>query len=154
MSEQGRGRETLGDWALRGRGLMNGAAASAPVARPADSDDTKPGRHMVEHLADGLADPMQLAAAAGAGMVLDIELHLFAGQMGRHARPDTEEPAAGRLGCCQRQGGFDPTDIGAEILKPELELAVIEALGAPAELVALQLLDDEVKPFDLGLRLG
>ncbi len=79
---------------------------------------------MVEHLADGLADPMQLAAAAGAGLVLDIELHLLARQMGRHARPVNKEPAAGRLGCCQRQGDFDPTDIGAEILKPELELAV------------------------------
>jgi len=109
---------------------------------------------MVEHLADGLADPMQLAAAAGAGLVLDIELHLLARQIGRHARPVNKEPAAGRLGCCQRQGDFDPTDIGAEILKPELELAVIETFGAPAELVALQLLDDEVKPFDLGLRLG
>jgi hypothetical protein len=154
MSEQGRGRETLGDRALRGRGLMNGAAGSAPVARSADSDDTKPGRHLVEHLADGLADPMQLAAAAGARLVPDIELHLLAGQMGRHALPVDEEPAAGRLGCCQRQGGFDPTDVGAEVLKPELELAVIEALGAPAELVALQLLDDEVKPLDLGLRFG
>src|SRR5262245_17160437 len=102
MSEQGRGRETLGDRALGGRGLMNGAAASAPVARPADSDDAKPSRHMVEHLADGFADPMQLAAAAGARLVFDIELHLLAGQMSWHARPINEEPAAGRLGCRQR----------------------------------------------------
>ena len=44
--------------------------------------------------------------------------------------------------------------IGVEILKAELQLIVIEPLGAPAELAALQLLDDEIEPLDLGLRLG
>jgi len=42
---------------------MNGAAGSAAVARPADADDTKPSRHIIEHLADRLSDPVQLAAA-------------------------------------------------------------------------------------------
>jgi hypothetical protein len=36
---------------------------------------------MIEHLADRLADQVQLAAAAGAGLVLDIEPHLLARQM-------------------------------------------------------------------------
>ena len=44
--------------------------------------------------------------------------------------------------------------IGVEILEAELQLIVIEPLGAPAELAALQLLDDELEPFDLGLRLA
>jgi hypothetical protein len=73
-------------------------------------DDTKSARYMVEHLADSLADPTQLAAAAGARLLLDIEPHLLAGQMSRHARPLDEQPAAWRLGCCRRSGsGLSPT---------------------------------------------
>jgi hypothetical protein len=33
-------------------------------------------------------------------------------------------------------------------------LIVIEPLGPPAELAALQLLDNEIEPFDLGVRLA
>jgi hypothetical protein len=36
---------------------------------------------MIKHLADGLADQVQLAAAAGAVLVIDIEPHLLARQM-------------------------------------------------------------------------
>jgi hypothetical protein len=42
---------------------------------------------MVEHLAGRLTDQVQLAAAAGAGLMLDIEPHVLAGQMRRQARP-------------------------------------------------------------------
>ena len=38
--------------------------------------------------------------------------------------------------------------------RPSCELIIIEPLGAAAELAALQLLDDEVEPLDLGLCLG
>ena len=44
--------------------------------------------------------------------------------------------------------------IGVEVFKAELQLIVIEPLGAPAKLAALQLLDDEMEPLDLGLCLG
>ena len=40
-----------------------------------------------------------------------------------------------------------------EVLEAELQLIIVEPLSPPAELAALQLLDDEVEPFDLGLRL-
>jgi hypothetical protein len=55
---------------------------------------------MIEHLADGLADPVQLAAAARAGLVFEIESHVFAGQISRHAWPVDQQPGAWRLGCC------------------------------------------------------
>jgi len=42
---------------------------------------------MIEHLADGLADHMQFAAAAGAGLMLEIEPEVLAGQMRRQAWP-------------------------------------------------------------------
>ena len=37
---------------------------------------------MIEYLADSLPDCMQRATSAGAGLVLDIEPHVLAGQMG------------------------------------------------------------------------
>jgi len=40
---------------------------------------------MIEHLADSLADHMQLAAAAGARLMLKIEPDFLAGQMRRQA---------------------------------------------------------------------
>jgi len=36
---------------------------------------------VIEHLGDGLADQMQRAAAAGAGLMIDIELPVLAGQV-------------------------------------------------------------------------
>src|SRR5882672_7609125 len=75
----------LGDRTLRGGRLMDGPAGPAAIAWPADADDSKPRGHLIEHLADGLADGMKLAAAAGARLMLEIEPHVFAGQMRRQA---------------------------------------------------------------------
>src|SRR6202051_4965117 len=77
--------ETLGNRTLRGGRLMNSPAGPAAIARPADADNSKPRGHMIEHLADGLADHMQFAAAAGARLMLKIEQHVLAGQMRRQA---------------------------------------------------------------------
>src|SRR5216684_3897298 len=65
MGEKTRTGEALGDRTLRGGRLMNSPAGTAAIARPADADDPKPRGHMIEHLADRLADHMQFAAAAG-----------------------------------------------------------------------------------------
>src|SRR5882757_4371984 len=65
MSEKTGTGEALGDRTLRGGGLMDGPTGPAAITRPADADDPKPGGHMIEHLADGLADCMEHAAAAG-----------------------------------------------------------------------------------------
>jgi len=64
---------------------MNSPAGPAAIARPADADDPKPRGHMIEHLADSLADHMQFAAAAGTRLMLEIEPHVLAGQMRRQA---------------------------------------------------------------------
>ena len=73
MGEEGRGRQALGDRPLRSRRLMDGPAGPAAVARPAYANDTQPCGHMIEHLADRLTNRMQLAPAAGTGLMLDIE---------------------------------------------------------------------------------
>src|SRR6266404_6793024 len=85
MSEKTGTGEALGDRTLRGGRLMNSPAGSAAIARPADADDSKPRGHMIEHLADRLADHMQFAAAAGTRLMLEIEPHVLAGQMRRQA---------------------------------------------------------------------
>ena len=56
MSEKTGTGEALGDRTLRGGRLMNGPAGPAAIARPADADNSKPGGHMIDHLADSLAD--------------------------------------------------------------------------------------------------
>ena len=65
---------------------MDGPTSPAAIARAADTDHLQPGGHMIEHLADGLADQVQLAAAAGAGLVLDVEPPVLAGQVRGQAR--------------------------------------------------------------------
>src|SRR5258708_28173241 len=62
MSEKTGTGEALGDRTLRGGRLMNSPAGTAAIARPADTDDTKPRRHMIQHLADRLASRRKLAA--------------------------------------------------------------------------------------------
>src|SRR5258706_9017177 len=85
MSEKTGTGEALGDWTLRGRGLMNSPAGPAAITRPVDTDDPEPRGHMIEHLADGLANHMQFTSAAGAGLMLKIEPNVLARQMRRQA---------------------------------------------------------------------
>lgn len=62
---------------------------------------------MIEHLADGLADHMQLAAAAGAPLMIQLKPDVLAGQMrgqawplGRYERGDPDAFRTSRL--CRR----------------------------------------------------
>src|SRR6266567_559113 len=87
MREKAGSGKTFGDRTLRGGRLVDGPAGPAAIARPADADDPKPRRHVVQHLADGLADSMKLAAAAGAGLLIEIDPLVFTGQMRRQAWP-------------------------------------------------------------------
>jgi hypothetical protein len=59
-----------------------------------------------------------------------------------------------RPGLAQWKPSFGPREISVEVLKGELQLIATKLLGPSAKLVALKLLDDEVEPFDLGLRLA
>jgi hypothetical protein len=151
MGEKTGTGEALGDRTLRGGGLMNSPAGPAAIARSADADDSKPRGHMIEHLADSLADHMEFAAAARAGSMLEIEPNVLAGQMRRQAWSIGPQPRS--LGDRRRKRGFDPRDVGVKVFKTELQLVIIELLGTPAKLAALKLLNDEPEAFDLRLRL-
>ena len=47
-----------------------------------------------------------------------------------------------------------PRDIGVEVFQPQSKLIAIEPFGPPSKLRALQALDDEPEPLDLGTRRG
>ena len=86
--------------------------------------------------------------------MLDLEPHVLPGQVDRQARPLVLNPRFTGIGCRKRKAGFDVRKIGVDIFEAELQLVAIELFCPPAELAALQLLDDEVKPFDLGIRVA
>src|SRR6266576_2549895 len=87
MREKAGSGEAFGDWTLWGGHLVDGPAGPAAIARPADADDPKPCRHVVQHLADSLPDGMKLAAATGANLLIEIDPHIFTGQMRWQAWP-------------------------------------------------------------------
>jgi hypothetical protein len=59
---------------------MDGSTGAAAIARSAYTDDPKPGRYMIEHLADGLTDRMQRAAAVRTVLMVDIKPQVLAGR--------------------------------------------------------------------------
>ena len=81
MGEKPGTGEPLGDRPLRRQRLVDGPAGAAAIARPADTDHPEPCGHMVQHLAHRLADRVQRAAAAGTGVVRDVEADVLARQM-------------------------------------------------------------------------
>src|SRR5260370_42275371 len=115
MSEKTGTGEALGDRTLRGGRLMNSPAGPAAIACPVDADHSKPCGHMIEHLADSLADHMQFAAAAGAGLMFEIEPHVLAGQMRRQAW--SIGPRSRHLDRRPLKSGFCPCDMGVYVFE-------------------------------------
>ena len=72
--------------------------------------------------------------------MLEIEPDVFARQMRRQARPIVRRLGSWRPSRRWREPGLGPRKIDAQVFEAELQLIVIEPLGAPAELAALQLL--------------
>ena len=111
------------------------------------------GRHDVEPLGDVLADPMQRAPAARAGLVLDVDDLLDPRQVRRQR---TAVGAAlrcpvGALGRISRLLAGEALGLDLlGLLEPEQQLVDRQALGPAAEAMALQLLDDLAQPLVLG----
>ena len=124
VGEETGSRQPLGDWPLRSRRLVNGAAGPAAIAWPADTDDAKPRRHMIEHLADSLADRMKRTAAAGTGLMLEIQPHVFTRQVCGQACP-IGPFGPGRLIRRWRKLGLSASEIGFEVFKAKLQLLII-----------------------------
>jgi hypothetical protein len=157
MREERLGGHPAGDRPLRS-GSLHYPLLTGPAGVAGSADHLHPqlGRHEVEHLARVLADRVQVTAAAGAGLVLDVDQHLDPRQVRRQgaqvAPARSRRPrwiAALGGGFLRRLGRGDGL---LEVFQAQLELVGVELLRAAAELAALQLPDQEPKLLDLGLR--
>jgi hypothetical protein len=147
------GRQSALDQPGRSLGLQDAIfAGSAGVFGTSGDDNAELRRHHVQPLAPVFADLVQLALAAGAGLVVDVDDDLDPRQMRRQcsaivaalARPFG--PAF--RGCLILTGlgrGYDLLDV----LEAQQHLLLGERLGLPAKAVALQLLDDLPQPLAL-----
>jgi hypothetical protein len=104
----------------------------------------------VESLADVLADPVQRALAARAGLVLDVDERLRARQLGRQGAA-VGAPFARSLRARGRRLGFVRLGLSRvallDVFECQQQLIFRQALGAATKAVALQFLDDRNKPF-------
>ena len=101
-------------------------------------------------LADVLADPVQRALAARAGLVLDVDERLDARQMGRQGAA-VGAPFARSFRARGRRLGFVRLGLSRlallDVFERQQQLIFRQALGAATKAVALQFLDDRNKPF-------
>ena len=146
VGEQGGGSEAFGDRPFWRRRLMNGHAGPAAHS--------------------GTRIPVTRSRAGTLSSIsLTVSPIRCSARTARQARLSNRTSSRGR--CAGRLGrsscalavldlawkyGFGPCEMGVVILEAELQLIVIEPLRTPAELAALQLLDDDVKALGVGLR--
>ncbi len=139
-----------------GRGSLNDnvLAGATGVFGPAHHDHAQLRRHDVEPLADVFSDTMKAVAAAWAGMVFDVDDHLHARQV-RRQRTTVRAPLCSALSAFCGVGAFGLFRTGRldllGLFEPQQQLIFRQALGAAAEPVALQFLDDLAQPFVLSL---
>ncbi len=129
-------------------------ASPAGVLRPARDDDAELGGQHVEALGHVLAHHMELAPAAGAGPVGNVDDPLDARQVcGQRAA--VRAASEGSIGALRRIGGLLVGEalrlhlLG--LLETQEQLVDGQTLGPASEAMALQLLDDLAEPIDLGL---
>jgi hypothetical protein len=149
------GRQAAVDQARRRRRLHHGALASpAAIARPADYPHLKVCRHHVELFGHVLADHVQRAATARAGLLLRLDHHLLARQVLRQAATVAARRPT-RRGRCRRagliRGRHRRLQRLLDVFQAKLQLVRVEAFGAPAVQRALELLDQQLQLVDLGL---
>ena len=150
------GRQAALDEARRCRRLDDDIlAAAAGVFRPAHDERAELRGNDVELLAHVLADPVQRPLAARTRLVLDVDEHLDAGQMRRQGAVGAALARSLRAG--GRRLGFGLVRrlrlALLDVFERKQQLIVRQALGAAAEAVALQILDDLNKPL-CALALG
>ena len=88
LGDGGLGRQAALDQPRRRRGLHDAVLASpAGIFGPPGDEHPELRRHDVQPLALVLADPVQLALAARAGLVVDVDHHLDPRQMRRQRSP-------------------------------------------------------------------
>ena len=158
MCDQSLGRNAVLDQTLRRRGLRHFPSASrTSIFGAACHNHLELGGDHVEPFGYVLADAVLEAATACAGLVGDIDHHLFARKMrGQCTTVDVPFECCRRFGACRSVllgRGLRCRDRLLHIFECEHQLIGIEPLGAATEAVALQLLDDRHQASDLVLRV-
>lgn len=158
LRDQRFGGDAAFDDPCRRRSLNDSVLArAAAIARTAGDQHAEGGRDTIEALGNILADLVERSAAAGAGLILDIDdlLDPFEMRWQRTAVGLARAIALG-LGRCCITCCVHATQRGLDILQPKPELIRIELLGLTAEPVPLEGLDDRLQPLDpgVGLALG
>ena len=124
-------------------------AGPAAILRLAHHEHLQAPRHDVEPFCDLLADAVKPAAAARAGLVFDVDQGLDARKMERQ-RASVRPATRGGGGPALRIGSFRLRRLVRVFLlnlfEPKLELVERQALGAPAEAMALHLLQKLRQP--------
>ena len=144
VGDQRVGGDAAGDDAW-GRRCLDDAifAYPAAVARPPGDEHPQGRRDDIEALGDILADGMESAAAAGAGLVVDVDDLLDALEMRRQAATvGLARPSRTRRS--RFDARLDPRQRRAELLEHQLELVAALLLRAGTEPVPLERGDDRV----------
>jgi hypothetical protein len=124
-------------------------ASSASILWPAYHEHPQLRRDDVEPFAGIFSDPMQRVAAVRAGAIVDIDHHLNPGQM-RRKRSPIHATFGGAARSLRRRGLFAPGIVVRRdllgVFKSQQHLIFGQCLGASAEAMALQFLDDLFQP--------
>ena len=151
MGQQCGARQSLGDRSFRCWGLMDRPARAAAVLRPADAQHAQACRHEVEHLADALTDRMKSAAATGTDCAGDVACYIFTRQAIRQRL--TSWCRFGTIIIdARRQRRAHPGNVDIEVFETERKLIIVQPLRSPAELRALQALNNRLETVHLGAR--
>ena len=158
LRDQRFGGDAAFDDPCRRRSLDDRALTrTAAIARTAGNQHAEGGGDDIEAFSHILADLVECAAAAGTGLIFDIDDLLDPLEMGRQ-RPAVglARPFALRLGHRGISCGVHAAKRRLDILQGELELIGVELLGLAAEPVPLEGLEDRLQPLDpgIGLALG
>lgn len=132
-------------------------ARAAAIARAPGHQHAEGGGHDIEAFGNILADLVQRTAAAGTGLVLDIDDLLDPLEMsGQRSAVGLARAFALGLWRCFITRGLRAAQRRLDILQRQFELIGIQLLGLAAKPVPLEGLDDRLQPLDpsIGLALG
>ena len=153
LGDGGLGRQSALDQPGRSRRLHDAILArSAGVFGPPGDEHPELRRHHVQPLAPVLADPVQLALATGAGLVVDVDDDLDPRQMRRQRSAVDAALASPRRAAIGRAlvllcltGCRDLLDV----FQAQQHLLLGQRLRPAAKAMPLQLLDDLTQPLAL-----
>lgn len=150
LRDQRFGGDAAFDDPCRGRGLHDRVLArAAAIAGTTGDQDAEGGGHDIEALGDILADLVERAAAAGAGLILDVDDLLDPFEMGGQRTAVGLARACARRLACLLSGELGLRERGLNFLERQLELVSIELLRLATKTMTHQRIDDRLQSLVL-----